>query len=93
MLKIQSSPVRKAGSVYWELKVDNDAVNAGAWGSGVTAVGAILATPEDAHIWLWLVSLVVTGLFGVASSAVAVVLKHYLGELKERRRLKEPERD
>lgn len=75
-----------------EKRMDNDSWFAGLWASGVTWTGAILTTPPDASVWLWVVGLIVTGLFGVASSAVTVLLKHWLSERKEAKRLKTAER-
>lgn len=67
------------------VEVDNTAIASGMWTSGLTGISAILATPENASVWMWLIGLVITGLFGVASSAIAVLLKYRLDVWRARR--------
>lgn len=70
------------------IEVDNAAWASGIWTSGLTGVGAVLTTPENASAWQWLAGLMITGLFGIASAVAAVVARHYLNELKNRKEKK-----
>lgn len=83
-------PQQKGGSVREEGEplVDEVAWLAGIWTAGWVSLGSILAAPPDAGLWLWVVGLVITGLFGLASSATAVIIKFHLEEWREKRRAK-----
>lgn len=78
---------QEGGSVCREGErlVDDAAWMAGAWTAGLTGASHIIIAPEDAGVLLWLLGLVITGLFGVASTAIAVLLKHYLSERRAKR--------
>jgi hypothetical protein len=65
-----------------ERLIDDDAWSAGLWTGGITLASHIVVAPPDAGALLWLLGLVITGLFGLASTALAVLLKHWLTERK-----------
>jgi len=54
--------------------MDNTAKGAGLWAMTCAAFGNFLALPQDSILY-WLIGLMITGLFGIASSAVAVYVK------------------
>ena len=72
--------------------MDSTALGSGLYTTGITGIGAILTTPDGAGAWMWLVGLVITGLFGIASSVAVVIAKYFIDELRERKRLKSAER-
>lgn len=68
--------------------VDDTAKGAGVWTMVCTAFGSYLAAPQYTEIILWLIGIVITGLFGVASSAVAVVIRLSWEDRRRRKGLK-----
>jgi len=70
------------------VEVNNAAISSGLWTTGITGISAIMVTPENASVWMWLIGLIITGLFGVASSVAVTVVKYLLDDIKARRRLK-----
>jgi hypothetical protein len=84
---------QKGGGVREEGErlVDDMAWSAGIWTAGWVSIGNILTAPPDAGVWFWLVGLIITGLFGLASTATAVVLKHFL-DARRMKRDRESER-
>lgn len=82
---------QESGSVHGEggRLIGDDAWMAGAWTASLTGASHIVTAPQDAGVLLWLLGLVITGLFGIASTAIAVLLKHYLSERRARRQVGE----
>src|SRR4030095_2849447 len=81
------SPQKGRRVVYTRfVEVDNTAIGSGLWTGGITGISAIIAAPDNASVWMWLIGLIITGLFGVASSVAVVVAKYVLDEIKARHR-------
>jgi len=81
------SPQKGRRVVYTRfIEVDNATIGSGLWTTGITGISAIMVTPDNASVWMWLIGLVITGLFGVASSVAVALVRYFLDDLKARHR-------